>query len=100
MILERLGALDADRNRHNENMEKMAPQKTGEICPECGSEVVYRNGKFGRFISCSNYPTCKYTKNETQEDNKTEDVCPNCGNPLVIKRSRYGERKEGGRAHC
>lgn len=73
-----------------ENMEKMAPQKTGEICPDCGSELVYRNGKFGRFISCSNYPTCKYTKNETQEDNKTEDVCPNCGSPMVMKKGRFG----------
>lgn len=73
-----------------ENMEKMAPQKTGEICPDCGSELVYRNGKFGRFISCSNYPTCKYTKNEEQEDNKTEDVCPNCGSPMVVKKGRFG----------
>lgn len=73
-----------------ENMEKMAPQKTGEICPDCGSELVYRNGKFGRFISCSNYPTCKYTKNEEQEDNKTEDLCPNCGSPMVVKKGRFG----------
>ena len=73
-----------------ENMEKMAPQKTGEICPECGSELVYRNGKFGRFISCSNYPSCKYTKNEAEEDNSTDEVCPNCGSPMVMKRGRYG----------
>lgn len=73
-----------------ENMEKMAPQKTGEMCPDCGSELVYRNGKFGRFISCSNYPTCKYTKNETEEDNKTEEICPNCGSPMVMKKGRFG----------
>lgn len=71
-----------------ENMEKMAPQKTGELCPECGSELVYRNGKFGRFISCSNYPTCKYTKSE--EENESEEVCPNCGSPMVMKKGPYG----------
>lgn len=73
-----------------ETMEKIAPQKTGELCPDCGSELVYRNGKFGRFISCSNYPTCKYTKNENEEENKTEEVCPNCGSPMVVKKGRYG----------
>ncbi len=72
-----------------ENMEKMAPEKTGELCPQCGSELVYRNGRFGRFISCSNYPECKYTKNE-QEEQTTEDVCPNCGSPMVVKKGRYG----------
>lgn len=72
-----------------ENMEKMAPEKTGELCPQCGSELVYRNGRFGRFISCNNYPECKYTKNE-QEEQTTEDVCPNCGSPMVVKKGRYG----------
>lgn len=71
-----------------ENMEKMAPVKTGDICPECGSDLVYRNGRYGRFISCSNYPECKYTKGE--EENETSEVCPNCGSPMVMKKGRYG----------
>ena len=73
-----------------ENMEKIAPQKTGELCPECGNELVYRNGRFGRFISCSNYPSCKYTKSEEEEENKIDEVCPNCGSPMVMKKGRYG----------
>lgn len=32
------------------------------ICPQCGGIIVERNGKFGKFLGCSNYPICKYTK--------------------------------------
>jgi DNA topoisomerase-1 len=38
-----------------------APQKTGEQCPECGSDLVKRNGKKGEFIGCSAFPKCRYT---------------------------------------
>lgn len=72
-----------------QNMEKIAPEKTGEICPECGHALVYRNGRFGRFISCENYPECKYTKGE-EENPETKEVCPNCGSLMVMKKGRYG----------
>ena len=49
------------------NMEKKELERTGELCPECGSELVYRNGKFGKFISCINFPTCRYTKSERRK---------------------------------
>ena len=45
-------------------MEKKAPEQVGEQCPECGSELVIRNGRYGKFIACSNYPECKYIKKE------------------------------------
>ena len=45
-------------------MEKKAPEQIGEQCPECGSELVIRNGRYGKFIACSNYPECKYIKKE------------------------------------
>ena len=73
-----------------ENMEKIAPQKTGDVCPDCGSDLVYRVGKFGKFISCSNFPTCKYTKSEEEEPVQTSEICPNCGSPMVMKKGRYG----------
>ena len=46
------------------NMEKKKPEETGEKCPECGSPLVIRKGKYGQFTACSNYPTCKYIKKE------------------------------------
>ncbi len=42
-----------------EKMEKIAPEKVGEVCPDCGGELVYRNSRYGKFISCSNFPKRK-----------------------------------------
>ena len=44
------------------NMEKKAPEETGELCPNCGSPLVIKQSKYGKFTACSNYPTCKYIK--------------------------------------
>ena len=41
------------------NMEKAEAEKTGEVCPNCGSDLVIRNGRYGKFVACSNYPECK-----------------------------------------
>lgn len=72
-----------------DNMEKIEPKKTGEICPNCGSELVVRKGRYGEFVACSNYPECKYIKQSESE--KIDEKCPNCGGNLVKKRGRYGE---------
>jgi DNA topoisomerase-1 len=68
---------------------------TGEKCPECGSELVLRKGKFGEFIACSNYPKCKYTKNISNQTKK-EPVklsvkCPECGGDIIERISRRGK---------
>ena len=47
--------------------EKKEAEETGEICPECGAPLVIRTGKYGEFTACSNYPTCKYIKQEEKE---------------------------------
>ncbi|MBQ6493953.1 MAG: type I DNA topoisomerase [Erysipelotrichaceae bacterium] len=75
-----------------EQMEKVQPEKTGEICPECGGDVVIRNGRFGKFKSCINYPECKWHESLVKKE-EPEDVgrsCPECGKPLVKRKSRYG----------
>jgi DNA topoisomerase-1 len=77
----------------NANMEKLQPVKTGEICPVCGNELVERVGRFGKFISCSNYPSCKYVKREEGEKAQPEptgESCPTCGKPLVKRVGRFG----------
>ena len=67
---------------------------TGEDCPKCGSKMVFKNGRFGRFEACSNYPECKYIKNsKKKEPVMTDETCPNCGSPVVIKQGRWGEFK-------
>ena len=70
---------------------------TGEKCPDCGEELVIRAGRFGEFISCSNFPKCKYTqnindtKNEPEQSELTDKICDKCGEPMVIKNSRRGK---------
>lgn len=64
-------------------MYKDEEEKTGENCPECGSPLIYKDGKFGRFICCSNYPKCNYIKKEPKEVIYTGENCPVCGKPLV-----------------
>lgn len=78
-----------------EKMDIVELEKVGRTCPECGSELVYRNGRFGKFISCSTFPKCKYTESQEQEvvttnANGEEKTCPNCGAQMVIKKGRYG----------
>ena len=73
-----------------DNMEKKQPEKTGEICPECGKELVKRNGRYGEFIACSNYPECKYIK---KEEKKVVEVCDciKCKGKIVERKTRKGK---------
>ena len=73
-----------------DDMPKKEAEKTGEDCPECGSPLVIRKGKYGEFTACSNYPTCKYIKTEPKEVLEVCD-CPNCGSKIVEKHSKKGK---------
>ncbi len=73
-----------------ENMEKKEAIKTGEDCPECGNPLVIRKGKYGEFISCSNYPKCKYIKNEKKEIVIVSE-CLECGGNIVEKKTKKGK---------
>lgn len=70
-------------------------EPTGEPCPLCGStehgEVVIRQGKYGKFKSCSRFPDCKYTNN--LQEVLANVTCPLCGDgQVVIKPSRWGKK--------
>jgi len=66
---------------------KKEPEFVGRDCPLSGHPLVYRQGRFGRFIGCSNYPHCRYTE---QVLIKTGAACPDCGGDLIEKRSKRG----------
>lgn len=68
-----------------DNMEKKAPETTGEKCPECGNDLVIRKGKYGEFTACSNYPNCKYIKREKKE-NTIIMKCPNCDKGNIVEK--------------
>ena len=71
-------------------MEKKEPVKTGEVCPECGSDLVVRKGKYGEFVACSNYPTCKYIKKDVKEV-KSFAKCPKCGHDIIERKTKKGK---------
>lgn len=71
-------------------MPKKEAEKTGEDCPNCGSPLVIRKGKYGEFTACSNYPKCKYIKSEEKEIKEICD-CPKCDGKIIEKRSKRGK---------
>lgn len=72
-------------------MEKAKPQETGEVCPECGSPLVIRKGRYGEFTACSNYPTCKYIKKEEKQV-KELMTCPICKTGKIVeKKTKRGK---------
>ena len=75
------------------NMEKKHPVSTGESCPNCGSDLVIRKGKFGEFVACSNYPTCKYIKKEEKKEEKNVVVaeCPKCHKDIIERKTKKGK---------
>jgi DNA topoisomerase-1 len=66
---------------------KSGPEPIGRICPEDGGELVIRYGRFGKFISCSNFPTCRYTEPWLEKIGVT---CPKDGGEIVEKKTRKG----------
>jgi DNA topoisomerase-1 len=66
---------------------KMEPEKIGKACPKCGHDLVIKWGRFGKFISCSNYPECKYTEQYLE---KIGVKCPKDGGEIVVRKTRKG----------
>jgi DNA topoisomerase I len=66
---------------------KMEPEPIGRTCPKCGHELVVRWGRFGKFISCSNFPECRYTEAWLEKINVR---CPKDGGEIVERRTKRG----------
>ena len=72
---------------------KVPVTETDVVCEKCGSKMVIRSGRFGKFLACPNYPTCKNTK-PLPEDEVTQP-CPKCGAKLLKKVSKKGKKFYG-----
>jgi DNA topoisomerase I len=71
--------------------------KVEENCPECGSALGWRHGRFGAFVACTNYPTCRYIKKESKEVGL---LCPECHRaPVVERKGRWGRAFYGCRRY-
>jgi DNA topoisomerase I len=75
---------EAEMNRVQKPVEAI-----DELCPECGRNLVIRTGRFGRFISCSGFPECRYRRSVV---NKTGALCPVCQGDLVERKTKQKKR--------
>ncbi|MEK7106686.1 MAG: DNA topoisomerase, partial [Patescibacteria group bacterium] len=87
--------------RREDGGEIPPPKEIGEACPDCsqktgklsGGQLIEREGRFGRFIACSNYPKCKFVKQDPTElaRTKTGVMCPTCKTgEMSERRGRFG----------
>jgi DNA topoisomerase I len=94
-------------NKYNEINKKdiMPEEKSNEICDKCGSEMIIKTGRYGKFLACSGFPECKNIKSmpgaegpRAEQDNKLEELkekyknisCDKCGAPMTLKTGRFG----------
>ena len=78
---------DIDKALKDNISYKKAPEESDVICDKCGAKMVIREGKFGKFLACPNYPKCKNTK-PIEED---YGLCPSCGGKIVKRISKSGK---------
>ncbi|MBR1710072.1 MAG: topoisomerase DNA-binding C4 zinc finger domain-containing protein, partial [Clostridia bacterium] len=67
-------------------------EESDVICDRCGAKMVYKMGRFGKFLACPNFPNCRNTKAITVE---IETPCPKCGGKILLKTSKKGKRFYG-----
>jgi DNA topoisomerase-1 len=72
--------------RENGDVEAAPEETTDEKCPKCGSPMVVKRGRFGKFLACSRYPECNHTQGMS-----TGVTCPEDGGKIVERRSRFGK---------
>jgi DNA topoisomerase I len=87
-----------DHKEENVSRKDVTTEQMDEACPKCGKPLSIRLGRRGRFIGCTGYPDCDYTRNtdETAEEaSQPEKIegrqCPKCNSDLIIRRGRYGK---------
>ncbi len=83
------GSFAEELERADGDIEKVElPQEaTDEVCEKCGRPMMVKYGRFGKFLACTGYPECDFTKPYIE---KTGALCPKCGKDLVVRRTRKG----------
>lgn len=85
-----------DHTKTNVSRKDVTQELIEEKCPKCGADLSIRLGKRGRFIGCTAYPDCDYTRNLSDEPQAEPEkiegrVCPECESPLVIRHGKFGK---------
>lgn len=81
--------LEREVKKETEELEKIEikPEVTDEICPNCGKNLIIKNGPYGKFLACPGFPDCKFTKPHLE---KIGIPCPICGSEVVLRKSKKG----------
>ena len=91
--------LEAVEKTDNKVEINISVEESDVICDKCGSKMIYKNGRFGKFLACPNYPECKSTKaidknGKVAEAETTVELagfkCELCGGDMVVRNGRYG----------
>ena len=87
-----------DHTQEHVKRSDVTQEPISETCPTCGGPLSIRLGRNGRFIGCTNYPECDYTRDLNADKAEAEPkeviegrICPDCGSPLEVKNGRYGK---------
>ena len=98
------GGLEKAEEAAKRGAIEIPPEETDSICELCGAKMIVKNGRYGKFAACPNYPECKNTKpldkdgkpkapkkeKETKEAEKTGMICEKCGAEMVIRSGKFG----------
>ena len=103
VLLDFYGAFKKDLDKASEvlgnEVVDIPVEETDIICEFCGSKMIIKNGRFGKFAACPNYPKCKNTKTldkdgkiaESAPVKKADFVCEACGADMVLRKGRFGD---------
>ncbi len=75
-----------------DNLTKAAKdgdEETDFICEKCGALMVRKNGRFGKYLACSNYPECSNIRSENIEE--SDEICEKCGSKMIYKTGKFGK---------
>lgn len=85
-------ALQNANDNYKDLKKNLVAEPVGRDCPDCGGSLIYRFSRSGKFISCSNFPKCKYAESlnpvKTVESDKK---CPKCGETMLLREGRFGK---------
>lgn len=73
-----------------EDIKQSLQKKIDEKCPECGRDLIVKWGRNGKFIGCTGYPECTFTRPLEEQDTSTDEICDLCGAPMQIKVGKFG----------
>jgi len=92
------------KDKELDRKDVVPEEESDEVCDKCGTKMIIKTGRFGKFLGCGAYPDCKNIKSMPGKDGEKEktpeqkaleekhkdDICEKCGKPMAVKNGRFG----------